>query len=72
MDMRNSTKAWGGLAKAFHWLSVLLLIAVWVAVALHEEAAKDSVEYVKYIMLHKALGVSLGRVCGGAINLAFL
>jgi cytochrome b561 len=60
MDMRNSTKAWGGLAKAFHWLSVLLLIAVWVAVALHEEAAKDSVEYVKYIMLHKALGVSLG------------
>lgn len=43
MDMRNSTKAWGGLAKAFHWLSVLLLIAVWVAVTLHEEAAKDSV-----------------------------
>lgn len=59
MSLRNSTKAWGSAAKAFHWLTVVLLIAVWVAVALHEDAVKDSPDYIKYILLHKSLGVSL-------------
>lgn len=60
MSLRNSTKAWGGLAKVFHWLSVLLLVLVWVAVMVHDGAAKGTDIYVQSIMLHKALGMSLG------------
>jgi len=59
MSLRNTTKAWGGLAKVFHWLTVALLIAAWVAVALHEGAEKNSPDYIKYILLHKSLGLSL-------------
>jgi len=59
MSLRNTTKAWGGLAKVFHWLTVVVLIAAWVAVALHEGAEKDSPDYIKYILLHKSLGLSL-------------
>ena len=59
MSLRNSTKAWGGLAKFFHWLTVAVLISAWVAVALHEEAAKGTPEYIKYLLLHKSLGLTL-------------
>ena len=59
MSLKNTTKEWGGLAKVFHWLTVVVLIAAWVAVALHEGAEKDSPDYIKYILLHKSLGLSL-------------
>ncbi len=59
MLLRNSTKAWGGLAKFFHWLTVLVLIATWVAVALREDAVEDSPEFIKYLLLHKSLGLTL-------------
>lgn len=62
MSIRNTTKNWGILAKAFHWLSVVMLVSVWLMVAWHEAVDKESAAYVQSIMLHKALGVSLGAL----------
>ena len=50
MSLRNTTKEWGGLAKVFHWLTVVVLIAAWVAVALHEGAEKDCRGFSALIM----------------------
>lgn len=62
MSLRNTQQAWGLLAKLLHWLSLLLLIAVWGAIALHEDAPERSAEALKYLFLHKALGVSMGAL----------
>ncbi|PTQ89853.1 cytochrome b [Agitococcus lubricus] len=62
MSIQNTHDTWGQLAKLFHWLSVVMLLAVWGMVAWHEASPKDSEAYIQSIMLHKALGVSLGTL----------
>jgi cytochrome b561 len=46
---------WAGSVRFFHWTSGLLLLAVWVMIALHDNTADEN---MLYMSLHKALGVS--------------
>lgn len=48
---------WPALARVFHWGSVLLLVAVWAMVTLHENT--EDANFL-FISLHKALGLCLG------------
>jgi cytochrome b561 len=62
MSLKNTTKAWGSLAKFYHWLTVVVLMTTWVAVALHEDAGEDSAEGIRYLLLHKSWGLLLFAV----------
>ncbi len=55
---------WHGWVRFFHWTTVLLLVAVWTFIALHENTADEG---GFYIGLHKATGLlillwALGRL----------
>src|SRR5215204_3791683 len=58
MTFRNTTRAWGSLSKALHWLIVLLIINQWVigarAVALPNGLAK-----LQALGWHKSFGMTI-------------
>ena len=54
--MSTETLRWPGIIRFFHWTTVLLLVATWAMIALHENTPDDD---FFYIGMHKALGVSV-------------
>lgn len=59
MAIRNSSERWGSLAQFFHWLIFLLMVGAWIAVEAHEGYPKGSDERAQWMMLHKAMGLSV-------------
>lgn len=57
MTFRNTTRAWGTLSKAFHWLIVLLIINQW----LIAERAEDlkGLARVQALGWHKSFGITI-------------
>lgn len=57
MTFRNTTRAWGTLSKAFHWLIVLLIINQW----LIAERADDlkGLAKVQALGWHKSFGITI-------------
>ncbi len=57
MDWRNSTDRYGSLSIGMHWLMLLLLIAVYVAINLHDFAPKGSDLRAELKVWHFTLGL---------------
>lgn len=57
MTFRNTTRAWGSLAKAFHWLIVLLIITQWVIAQRAEEL--KGLEKAAALGWHKSFGMTI-------------
>ncbi len=50
----NTANRWHGAVRLFHWGSVLLLVAVWAMIMVHENTPDENYTFIN---LHKALGV---------------
>jgi len=59
MGIQNTTTRWGWITQGFHWLMFLLILGAWFAVESHEDFPKGSPERAQWMMIHKALGVSV-------------
>jgi cytochrome b561 len=57
MSIRNSTRAWGSLSKALHWLIVLLIINQWVIAERAESLA--GLAKLKALGYHKSFGMTI-------------
>lgn len=57
MPFRNTTRAWGSLSKALHWIIVLLIINQWVIA----ERAENLTGFQKFTALawHKSFGMTI-------------
>lgn len=62
MSLVNNARSWGIIAKLFHWLSLILLIMVWVAILWHEATPRTSAAFDVSLLLHKTFGLSLGAL----------
>lgn len=59
MVWRNDKTHWGLIAQLFHWGMFILILGAWYAVEAHEDFPKGSDERAQWMMIHKALGVSI-------------
>lgn len=59
MPARNTPLYWGWVAKTFHWLMFVLVVAAWFAVDQHENFPKGSPARGEWMSLHKAFGISV-------------
>jgi cytochrome b561 len=57
MPFRNTTRAWGSLSKAFHWLIVLLIINQWVIAERAEEL--KGLAKLDALAWHKSFGMTV-------------
>src|SRR3954469_4220835 len=57
MSVRNSTRSWGSVSKALHWIIVLLIINQWVIA----ERADDltGLAKLKALGYHKSFGMTI-------------
>jgi cytochrome b561 len=58
MNLRNTTRSWGTLSKALHWIIVLLIVNQWV-VAARADALPLGGAKLQAIALHKSLGMTI-------------
>lgn len=59
MRWKNSIDRYGSLSIGMHWLMLLLLIAVYAAINLHDVAAKGSALRADFKLWHFAFGLSI-------------
>lgn len=59
MGLRNSSYAYGSLARAFHWLTVLAVTLAWMIGLFHEALPKGSPERAAAMLTHFSLGLSI-------------
>jgi cytochrome b561 len=57
MTFRNTTRSWGALSKALHWLIVLLIINQWVIAEYADGLA--GLAKLKALGLHKSFGMTI-------------
>ena len=57
MPFRNTTRSWGSLSKAFHWLIVLLIISQWVIAERADEL--KGLAKLEALALHKSFGMTI-------------
>jgi cytochrome b561 len=57
MPFRNTTRAWGSLSKALHWIIVLLIINQWVIA--QRADALTGFEKFKALAWHKSFGMTI-------------
>lgn len=58
MNLRNTTRAWGTLAKSLHWIIVLLIINQWL-MAERAESLPLGAAKLQAISWHKSLGMTI-------------
>ena len=58
MTFRNTTRAWGALSKALHWLIVLLIISQWVIMQRAEALPLGNAK-LQAIGFHKSFGMTI-------------
>lgn len=59
MTLRNTSTAWGLVARLLHWLFFVLIVGAWYAVEMHEDFPKGSPERASWMALHFSLGMTL-------------
>jgi len=57
MPFRNTTRTWGSLSKAFHWLIVLLIISQWVIAERADEL--KGLAKLEALAWHKSFGMTV-------------
>ena len=57
MAFRNTTRSWGSLSKAFHWLIVLLIINQWWIASRADEL--KGLAKLETLALHKSFGMTI-------------
>jgi cytochrome b561 len=73
MPLRNTTEAYGSLAKFLHWAIVILIVAQWFLVEGAEEAGDGTAEQASLMGLHISFGMlvlvlALARIAWKVIN----
>ena len=58
MTFRNTTRSWGSLSKALHWLIVLLIINQWV-IGARADALPNGLAKLQVLGLHKSFGMTV-------------
>ena|SRR5882672_6921176 len=58
MSFRNTTRGWGALSKALHWLIVLLIINQWL-IARHADQLPLGMAKLQALSLHKSFGITI-------------
>jgi cytochrome b561 len=58
MPVRNSTRSWGSLSKALHWIIVLLIINQWV-IGMRADALPLGVAKLQALAWHKSFGITI-------------
>ena len=58
MTLRNTTRSWGSLSKALHWLIVLLIISQWVIMQRAEALPLGNAK-LQAIGFHKSFGMTI-------------
>jgi cytochrome b561 len=58
MTFRNTTRSWGALAKALHWIIVILIINQWV-IAERADALPNGLAKLQALGWHKSFGMTI-------------
>ena len=58
MSVRNSTRSWGSLSKALHWIIVLLIINQWV-IGMRADALPLGMAKLQALAWHKSFGITI-------------
>ena len=58
MPFRNTTRAWGSLSKALHWIIVLLIINQWIIAERAEDLPKGPA-LIAALWWHKSFGITI-------------
>jgi cytochrome b561 len=58
MTFRNTTRSWGSLSKALHWLIVLLIINQWV-IGSRADALPNGIAKLQTLAWHKSFGMTI-------------
>jgi cytochrome b561 len=58
MSFRNTTRSWGALSKALHWIIVILIINQWV-IGARADALPNGLAKLQTLALHKSFGMTI-------------
>src|SRR5215471_13569201 len=58
MTLRNTTRSWGSVSKALHWIIVLLIINQWV-IAERADSLPVGIAKLKALAWHKSFGLTV-------------
>ena len=58
MSVRNSTRSWGSLSKALHWIIVLLIINQWV-IGMRADSLPLGLAKLQALAWHKSFGITI-------------
>jgi cytochrome b561 len=58
MTFRNTTRSWGALSKALHWIIVILIINQWV-IGARADALPNGLAKLQVLALHKSFGMTI-------------
>jgi cytochrome b561 len=58
MSFRNSTRTWGSLSKALHWIIVLLIINQWV-IGMRADSLPVGLAKLQALAWHKSFGITI-------------
>jgi cytochrome b561 len=58
MTIRNSTRTWGSLSKALHWIVVLLIINQWV-IGMRADSLPVGLAKLQALAWHKSFGITI-------------
>ena len=58
MSVRNSTRSWGSLSKALHWIIVLLIINQWV-IGMRADSLPLGMAKLQALAWHKSFGITI-------------
>jgi cytochrome b561 len=58
MSIRNSTRTWGSLSKALHWIIVLLIINQWV-IGMRADSLPVGLAKLQALAWHKSFGITI-------------
>ena len=58
MTFRNTTRSWGALSKALHWIIVILIINQWV-IAARADALPNGLAKLQALGWHKSFGMTI-------------
>ena len=58
MSFRNTTRSWGALSKALHWIVVILIITQWI-IAERADALPNGLAKLEALAWHKSFGMTI-------------
>ena len=58
MSIRNTTRSWGSVSKAFHWVIVLLILNQWIIAERAEDLPKGPA-LIQALWWHKSFGITI-------------